>query len=243
MTIKFQIAKTQCERTAKEYYAFRKKGGTANDLVEIPAMKKLLGDVKNKKILDAGCGFGFYSIYCAERGGIVTAVDISETMIGLAKQEAANAGVEIEFAVQDVTDLKDFLPDIYDIVISSNAVCFGMPNFLKEAARVLKPKGTLYLVEVHPIINTKYGDYLNRGIRKAKNVFGKLSSNDPDYEWQWEHITLGDYCLGLRDAGFVIDMILEPEPDQKSKNINPELFKRASKYPFFVIIRAEKSNQ
>ena len=60
MTAKSRIARTQCERTAREYYAFRKKGGTANDLVEIPAMKKLLGDVKNKKILDAGCGFGFY---------------------------------------------------------------------------------------------------------------------------------------------------------------------------------------
>ena len=46
MTTKSQIARIQCERTAREYYAFRKKGGTANDLVEIPAMKKLLGDVK-----------------------------------------------------------------------------------------------------------------------------------------------------------------------------------------------------
>ena len=112
MTAKYQIAKAQCERTAKEYYAFRKKGGTANDLIEIPAMKKLLGDVNNKKILDAGCGFGFYSIYCAVMGGIVTAVDISETMVDLAKQEAAIAGVEIEFVVKDVTDLSDFLPDI-----------------------------------------------------------------------------------------------------------------------------------
>lgn len=54
ITNKSRIARAQCERTAREYYAFRKKGDTANDLVEIPAMKKLLGDINNKKILDAG---------------------------------------------------------------------------------------------------------------------------------------------------------------------------------------------
>ena len=57
MTNKSEIARTQCERTAKEYYTFRMKGSTANDLVEIPAMKKLIGDVRGKKVIDCGCGF------------------------------------------------------------------------------------------------------------------------------------------------------------------------------------------
>ena len=240
MTTKSQIARTQCERTAREYYAFRKKGGTANELVEIPAMKKLLRDVKNKKILDAGCGFGFYSVYCAQRGAVVSAIDISETMIEIAKQEAKEAGVNIEFRVQDMTDLQGFITNTFDIVISANAACFEVPNFLKEASRVLKPKGTIFFVEVHPMITTKYGDYFDRGIRKAINVFGKLQSSDPDYEWQWEHFTLGDYFQAFRDAGFRIDRILEPEPDPTLKDINPELFNRASKYPIFMINCAEK---
>ena len=62
-----QIAKDQCEGAAEIYYHFRKKGGTANDLIEVPAMKRLMGDVRGKKILDAGCGFGYYSIYCAQQ--------------------------------------------------------------------------------------------------------------------------------------------------------------------------------
>ena len=56
------IAKQQCDEVAEIYYHFRKKGGTYNDLIEIPAMKKLIGNVKGEKILDAGCGFGYYSI-------------------------------------------------------------------------------------------------------------------------------------------------------------------------------------
>ena len=83
-------------------------------------------------------------------------------------------------------------------------------------------------------------DYFDRGIRKATNVFGMLKSSDPDYEWQWEHFTLGDYFRAFRDAGFMIDMILEPEPDRTLNKINPGLFERTSKHPIFVIICAEK---
>lgn len=89
MMNKSEMVRTQCERTAKEYYTFRMKGGTANDLVEIPAMKKLIGEVSGKKVIDCGCGFGIYSIHCAEQGAVVTALDISDTMIQLAKQKAA----------------------------------------------------------------------------------------------------------------------------------------------------------
>jgi hypothetical protein len=34
-----QIARRQCELTARTYYAFRQKGDPHNDLIEIPAMK------------------------------------------------------------------------------------------------------------------------------------------------------------------------------------------------------------
>lgn len=104
MMNKSEIARTQCERTARGYYTFRMKGGTANDLVEIPAMKKLIGNVSGKKVIDCGCGFGTYSIYCAKLGALVTALDISDTMIQIAKQKAAEAAVQIDFRVQDVTN-------------------------------------------------------------------------------------------------------------------------------------------
>jgi 2-polyprenyl-3-methyl-5-hydroxy-6-metoxy-1,4-benzoquinol methylase len=80
MMNKSQIARTQCERTAKEYYAFRMRGSTANDLVEIPAMKKLIGDVSEKKVIDCGCGFGTYSIYCAKQGAIVNNKQANESL-------------------------------------------------------------------------------------------------------------------------------------------------------------------
>lgn len=237
---KSEIAKTQCERTAKEYYSFRMQGGTANDLVEIPAMKKLIGDVSGKKVIDCGCGFGTYSIHCAKLGATVTALDISHTMLQIAKQKAAEAAMQIDFRVQDVTNLRNFPINNFDLAISSNAVCFDMSLFIREINRILKPKGSLYLCEVHPILNSKFGFYFDRGMRKAKNVFGKLHSSDPDYEWQWEHYPLQDYFSWLNEAEFFVDTFLEPEPDPMTKQMNPDLYNQAVKTPIFFLIKATK---
>ena len=247
-----QVAKRQCENTARIYYAFRKKGGTPNDLIEIPAMKRLIGNVKGKKLLDAGCGFGSYSIYCARKGAAVTAVDISETMIQIAKQEAAKVDARIDFRVQDATCLEGIPSGIFDIVISSITVCFNIPLYFKEIARVLKPMGTFCFSEVHPILGggRKVGEgkdsvwlldhYFDRGIRKGENVFGKLKPSDKDYQWQWEHYTLEDYCVALRQAGFLIETLLEPEPNPTTRSLNPQKYDSACNYPMFVLIRAVK---
>jgi ubiquinone/menaquinone biosynthesis C-methylase UbiE len=233
-----EIVRAQCERTAKEYYAFRKKGGTANDLVEIPAMKRLIGDIRGKKVIDCGCGFGSYSIYCAKLGAIVTAVDISQTMIQFAKQEAAEAKTQIDFRVQDVTCMEEIPSNSFDLAISSIVICFDMPQLFNEISRVLKRKGVLCFSEVHPMLDIESDDYFCEGLRKANNVFGKLNPSDPDYEWQWKHYTLEDYFAGLRNAGFIIDDLLEPKPDPTTKDLNPDLYFRAIKRPIFILIRA-----
>ena len=247
-----KIAREQCERTAKIYYAFRKRRGTANDLVEIPAMKKMIADVRGKRVLDAGCGFGSYSIYCARQGADVTAVDISPTMIELAEKEAAEAGVKIDFRVRDTTYLEDIPAETFDMAISSVAACFDMPLFFKEMARVLRPGGVFCFSDVHPMLGggRKVGQgkekallvesYFRRGLRKAKNVFGKIDPRDKDYQWQWEQYTLGDYCTALKEAGFFIETLWEAEPDPAAEHLNPKLYRQARKYPYFVLIRAIK---
>lgn len=238
MNDRSDIAEAQCERTAREYYAFRMGGATANDLVEVPAMRRLLGSVKGRRVIDCGCGFGTHSIWCATHGASVIGIDLSETMIDLARQEAHRAGVEVDFRVGDVTDLHEIPSGMFDIAISSNAVCFAVPRFFGETARVLKPGGSFLLCEVHPLANLKHGDYFDRSVRTARNVFGKIKASDPDYEWRWEHLTLQDYFTALRDAGFSIDRLLEPEPDPTMRSANPDLHDRARHQPIFVIILA-----
>ncbi|MBI4244319.1 MAG: class I SAM-dependent methyltransferase [Planctomycetes bacterium] len=247
-----QIARNQCEKTAKIYYSYRKKKVTGNDIIEIPAMRKLIGDVSGKKLLDAGCGFGTHSVYCAKMGADVTAVDISQTMINIARQEAETAGVKIDFKVMDATKMDSIEANTFDIVISSVAMCFGIQEFLNETARVLKPSGVFCFSDAHPFtgagrkVKEENGfklvvdDYLTKGLKKHNNVFGKIDPSDEDYEWQWEHSTLEDYCLALNRAGFLIETLLEPKPEPETKDLNPTLYDFASKYPVFVLIRAIK---
>lgn len=58
--------KEQCESVARVYKKFREDGETRNDLIETPVVKKLIDNVKGKKVLDAGCGYGYYSKYFSE---------------------------------------------------------------------------------------------------------------------------------------------------------------------------------
>jgi 2-polyprenyl-3-methyl-5-hydroxy-6-metoxy-1,4-benzoquinol methylase len=247
-----RIARAQCERVARIYHHFRMQGGTFNDIVEIPAMKRLIGEVVGKRILDAGCGFGTYSIHCAVQGARVTGIDVSPTMIELAREEAKMTGVEVDFRVVDGTDMEGIDDRSFDMVISSIAFSFDVPSFFQSASRVLKPGGVLCYSECHPLLGAGYrtGDgkeavrtlehYFDRGIRTVKNAFGKVNPEDEDYPWQWEHRTLGDFSEALRDAGFLIETLLEPEPEPGTRHLNPERYDQASKYPIFFLVRAIK---
>jgi 2-polyprenyl-3-methyl-5-hydroxy-6-metoxy-1,4-benzoquinol methylase len=109
-------------RLAETYQAFRRESGTYNELVEIPAMLSLIGNVRNKKLLDAGCGYGYYSILLAKQGATVTGIDISAKMIELAKNNAEKASVSCQFFVCDMQDLSMFASSTFDMVISSIVV-------------------------------------------------------------------------------------------------------------------------
>jgi len=55
------------------------------------------GKIKSCRVLDVGCGEGFYAIYLASKGFDVMGIDISENAIRLAKENAAKQGVKIKF--------------------------------------------------------------------------------------------------------------------------------------------------
>src|SRR5678816_1316326 len=63
-----------------------------NALYERPAMLALLPDVKDKRILDAGCGSGWYAEQLLKRGAIVSAIDASAAMVDHARARLAQTG-------------------------------------------------------------------------------------------------------------------------------------------------------
>lgn len=69
-------------------------------------------------VLDIGCGLGDNAVYLAQQGFAVTGLDISPTALITAERRAADAKVNIRFAVADATTL-DGYTDAFDTVLDS----------------------------------------------------------------------------------------------------------------------------
>ena len=62
-------------------------------------------DLQGCRVLDAGCGTGAASVALARRGADVVAVDLSATLVGLARERSAGHGPgQIDFRVGDMLD-------------------------------------------------------------------------------------------------------------------------------------------
>jgi ubiquinone/menaquinone biosynthesis C-methylase UbiE len=111
-----------------------------------------LADIKGKKVLDAGCGGGRYTVAWRLSGaGQATGLDISPINVEDANRRVAEAGIDnVYFKKGDVLELP-FEDGEFDIVFS-NGVLHHTTDWekgVREMLRVLKPGGLgwLYLIE------------------------------------------------------------------------------------------------
>ncbi len=105
-------------------------------------------NVENLKVLDAGCGPGFFSVVLGEEGHEVIGIDLTENMIDHAKKNTEACGIKSEFRVMDCQNL-DFEDESFDLVISRNITwtLSDPQKAYKEWMRVLKPGGRLIVFD------------------------------------------------------------------------------------------------
>lgn len=140
---------TSWDKVAPWYDDLLETGGdTYQTKVILPNLVRLLGDTKNKKILDLGCGQGFFSRAFANLGAEVTGVDISKELIVLAGK---NSDGKAKFFVASADKLP-FQEKFFNIVVCVLALQ-NIENFsgaVEEAARVLVPAGRFLIILNHP---------------------------------------------------------------------------------------------
>jgi cyclopropane fatty-acyl-phospholipid synthase-like methyltransferase len=110
-------------------------------------------------VLDVGCGYGTTAIWLAKNIGCkVIGITISEKQVAEAKNTAKKYGVEhlTDFRVMNFHKI-EFPENTFDAVISIESICHSsnQPVVLKEIYHVLKPAGTLAIVDGYFAKDTK----------------------------------------------------------------------------------------
>ncbi|TVK91640.1 class I SAM-dependent methyltransferase [Shewanella algae] len=109
------------------------------------------------KVLDLGCGPGFYTQLLAKRGFCCTGVDFSPASIAYAQQQAQAAGLDIDYQLLDVRSYRpakkfDFIMMTFGELNVFSAA--DAKSLLKDCANWLTLNGKL-LVEVHSFDEVK----------------------------------------------------------------------------------------
>lgn len=120
-------------------------------------IRRLLGDLEGRRLLDVGCGLGEASVYFALEGAEVTACDLSPGMLRAAKSLAARHGTCLE-PLECPADELAAADDSFDVVYAGNLL-HHMPDagtVLGEFRRVVRPGGLVVTwdpLAYNPVIN------------------------------------------------------------------------------------------
>ncbi|MBR2885766.1 MAG: class I SAM-dependent methyltransferase [Clostridia bacterium] len=229
------------------YKALRDSDCNANDLIEQPAMRKLLPELNGKSVLDLGCGYGHNCIDFVNRGATrVVGIDISEKMLAVAVKESADD--KIEYRNMSMTDIGK-LDEKFDFIYSSLAFHYvkDFDTFAKDMYSVLNAGGQLLFSQEHPIITATVdgAGHFNKdenGNRISYTFSNYNQSGERKIHWYVDgvvkyHRTFSDIITALAKAGFVIEEVCEPVPEDWAIQKLPTLAKEYIK-PNFLIVKA-----
>jgi SAM-dependent methyltransferase len=174
--------------------------------------------------LDLGCGEGRVSRDLKTQGHTVVGVDAAPTLVRLAR-ERDPAG---EYLVADAAELP-FASASFDLVVAFNTLMDidDMPGAVREAARVLEPRGRLCACVTHPMRDA--GRFMSRrsDARFAidGSYFGKqrfdmeVVRGAHEVRFRGWTYPLEDYMRAFEDAGLLVEALREPpDPDRPIPN-------------------------
>ncbi len=118
--------------------------------LEAHALRDTIAGINFEQCLEVGCGTGKNTAYLLERSAVITAMDISEEMLALAKAKVQSS--DVNFLKADIKEDWPASEEYYDLV-SFSLVLEHLEHLgpvMRKAARHLKAGGYLYIGELHP---------------------------------------------------------------------------------------------
>ncbi len=211
---------------------------------EWPAIRALLPDLDGKRVVDLGCGFGWFARWAREPGAAhVRALDLSENMIARARADTAGDAIDYQVADLETVDLP---PAAFGFAYSSLALHYveDFGRLVSTVHRALVPgAGFVFTVE-HPVFMAPSRPGWSSGAdgRRVWPVDRYAVEGRRVTDWLADgvvkhHRTVGTTLNTLIEAGFAVRRVVEWAPSDAQVAANPALEEERDR-PMFLIVSA-----
>jgi len=212
-----------------------------------PAQVALCGDVREMRLLDVGCGNGYFAREMAKRGARVTGVDISPRMIARAMQYESVEARGIDYHVMDAAMLPAGFPaQSFDMATSCLALQ-DMPQVVKVLSGVhalLRQGGRFVASITHPCTDTPLRAWERdaAGNKRWLCIDRYFDCGPLQFSWSgWGadftteamHATLEQWVGWILAAGYELRALKEPCPTAEALRSHPDL-EDAARVPYYL---------
>lgn len=235
--------------TQEFFQAYTQLGRSVEGLAgaaEWPALRAMLPDPRGLRVVDLGCGFGWFCSWAAEQGAAqVLGLDVSERM--LTRAAAANPGATISYARADLEQLE--LPQAaFDLVYSSLAL-----HYIEDLARLLRTVYQAMVAGAHLVFSIEHPIYMaplhprwlvGADGTRSWPVDHYLIEGQRTTDWLApgvikQHRTIGTTLNLLIGTGFTIRHVEEWSPTDLQIAERPALAEERER-PMFLLIAARR---
>lgn len=213
---------------------------------EWPAIRAMLPALGGLRVLDLGCGFGWFVRWASRQGAAsVLGLDLSENMLGRAWSETTDPN--IRYAVADL-DVLELPPVAFDFAYSSLALHYveDFDRLVRTIYGALVPGSHFVFTIEHPIyMASKHPGWLTaEGGRRTWPVDQYAVEGERRTDWLAKgvvkyHRKLATTLNVLIGAGFVIRRVDEWSPTTEQITHQPELVDERER-PMMLLISAQR---
>lgn len=189
-------------------------GGEAWGVWQRPESElRVLGEVRDRDVLEFGCGAAQWSIALAARGARVSGLDNSAAQLEAARRASEAAGLSFPL-VHSSAEATPFADASFDVIFCDHgAMSFADPySTVPEAARLLRPGGLLAFSGSTPILDIAWPPATEHpGERLVVDYFDLHALEEPGEPVAYQ-LPYGAWIALFAANGLAIEGLIELRP-------------------------------